>query len=122
MLSTNIKSILNAREAAKKLMGQELPVKASYRVAKLIKAMNGEIAIYDEERIRLCEKYGELDKDKGEYKISETTEFYEALNSLLDIEVSLDVTKVSLPETLNITPSDILNLSDFIEIEGEEDD
>lgn len=63
-----------------------------------------------------------LDKKKGEYKISETTEFYKDLNSLLDIEVSLDVRKVSLPETLSITPADILSLSDFIEIEGVEDD
>ncbi|MBP3939497.1 MAG: hypothetical protein IK955_08810 [Clostridia bacterium] len=122
MISTNLNSILNAREAAKKLMGQELPVKVSYRVAKLIKAMNSEIEVYDQERIRLCEKYGELDKKKGEYKISETTEFYKDLNSLLDIEVSLDVRKVSLPETLSITPADILSLSDFIEIEGVEDD
>ena len=121
MIKTNLKSILNAREAAKKLSQQELPVKESYRVAKLIKAMNAEITIYDEARIRLCERYGELAENKREYKILKRAEFNRELGSLLDMDVSFDVQKVILPATLCITPTDIISLSDFIEIEGDED-
>ena len=121
MIKTNLKSILNAREAAKKLSQQELPVKESYRIAKLIKAMDAELVIYNESRIRLCERYGELAENKREYKILKGAEFNNELGSLLDMEVSLDVPKVMLPASLCITPSDVISLSDFIEIEGDED-
>lgn len=122
MIKTKLHSIVNAREAMRKLAGQELPVQESYRVAKLIKAMNAEIAIYDEARIKLCEKYGELAENKREYTILKGAEFNRELSSLLDMEVELDLKKVTLPLGLCITPSDVISLSDFVEIEGVEDD
>ena len=60
-------------------------------------------------------------ENKREYKILNGAEFNRELGSLLDMDVSFDVQKVILPATLCITPTDIISLSDFIEIEGDED-
>ena len=45
-MKTSIKQILNARETLSRLAGRTLPVKQSYRLAKLIKAVNDELSIY----------------------------------------------------------------------------
>lgn len=121
MIKTKLKTIINSREAMQRLAGQTLPVAVSYRIAKLIKLLNDELALYESERIKLCERYGELAENKREYKILKGAEFNRELGSLLDMDVSLDVQKVILPATLCITPTDIISLSDFIEIEGDED-
>jgi hypothetical protein len=122
MIKTKIKSIVNAREAMQRLAQQTLPVAVSYRVTKLIRAIDAELAVYDKERIRLCEKYGKLNESKTSYTILEGAEFNEEHSLLLNFDVELEAHKVKLPETLNITPADLLRLSEFVEIEGVSDD
>lgn len=122
MIKTKIKTILNAREAVQRLAQQTLPVAVSYRVTKLINAMNAEIAVYDAERIKLCERFGKLNDSKTSYTIEKGEEFNGELSSLLDFDVELDVQKINLPETLSITPADLITLDDFIKIEGVTDD
>ena len=122
MIKTKIKTIVNAREAVQRLAQQTLPVAVSYRVTKLINAMNAEIAVYDAERIKLCERFGKLNDSKTSYTIGKGEEFNGELSSLLDFDVELDVQKINLPETLSITPADLITLYDFIKIEGVTDD
>ena len=122
MIKTKLRSIINAREAVQRLSRQTLPVTVSYRVTKLINAMNVELAVYESERIRLCEKYGKLNESKTSYIIPEGTEFSTEHSSLLDFDVELDAHKVKLPETMTITPADLICLDEFIEIEGVCDD
>lgn len=121
MIKTKLKTIVNTREAAQRLAGQSLPAAVSFRVAKLINALNGELVAYEAERVKLCERYGELEKENGVYKIRQREEFEREYISLLDMSVELAVEKISLPDTLNITAVDLINLSDFIQIEGEDD-
>lgn len=122
MITTKLKTILNAREAAGRLAGQILPVSVSYRVAKLINAMNEELKVYEAERVKLCERCGTLNEAEGKYIIDKGEEFNRELSSLFDMPVELRVDKVTLPDTLNITPNDILILEEFIQIEGAADD
>ena len=121
MLKTKLKTIINAREAVQRLAGQPLPAAVSFRVAKLINALNSELVTYEAERVKLCERYGELDKENGVYKIRQREEFDREYASLLDMSIELAVDKVSIPDTLNITAVDLINLCDFIQIEGEAD-
>lgn len=122
MIKTKLKSIINAREAARRLAGQVLPVAVSYRVAKLIKALNDELTTYEAERVKLCENCGTLDKARGKYVIEKGEVFEKEYNSLLDFDVELAVNKITLPDTLSISPSDLISLSDFVQIEGVTDD
>lgn len=121
-MKTKLKSILNARDAVQRLAKQSLPVAVSYRVTKLVNAMNVELAIYEKERVKLCEKYGSLNETGEKYIIREGDGFSEEFNTLLDFDIELDVQKIILPVSLLITAADLLLLSDFVEIEGAEDD
>ena len=120
MIKTKLKSILNAREAVQKLIKKDLPVAVSFRVAKLVNAMNVELAVYDAERNKLCEKYGKLNESKTEYKIIRRDEFQKELISLFDIELELDANKVVLPKETTITPADLIALDDFVEVENDD--
>lgn len=116
-MKITIKQILNARETLSRLAGRTLPVKQSYRLAKLVKAVNDELNVYDGERIKLCEKYGTLNKEKriyefedGEYKSFETD-----INVLQSQEVELDIKPIDIIG-LELSASDIINIEPFIEV------
>ena len=116
-MKTSIKQILNARETLSRLAGQTLPVKQSYRLAKLVKAVNDELSVYEGERIKLCEKYGTLDKDNGVYKFEgENREKFNAdINVLLSQEVELDVKPIDI-SNLELSAQDIINIEPLIEV------
>lgn len=116
-MKVTIKQILNARETLSQLANKALPVKQSYRLAKLVKTINDELNVYDGERIKLCEKYGTLNKEKriyefedGEYKSFETD-----INVLQSQEVELDVKPIDISD-LELSASDIINIEPFIEV------
>lgn len=122
MIKTKLRTILNAREAAGRLAGQALPAAVSFRIAKLINVLNAELTAYETERVKLCEKCGTLNKDEGRYDITKGEEFARELESLYNLDITLGVEKVALPDNIAITPKDIINLSEFIMIEGVVDD
>ena len=116
-MKTTIEKILDAREVLSRLAEKALPVKQSYRLAKLVKAVNDELSIYEGERIKLCEEYGTLDKDNGVYKFEgENREKFNAdINVLLSQEVELDVKPIDI-SNLELSAQDIINIEPFIEV------
>lgn len=116
-MKTTIEKILDAREILSRLAVKALPVKQSYRLAKLVKAVNDELSVYDGERIKLCEKYGTLDKDNGVYKFEgENREKFNAdINVLLSQEVELDVKPIDI-SNLELSAQDIISIEPFIEV------
>lgn len=116
-MKITIKQILNARETLSRLAEKALPVKQSYRLAKLVKAVNDELAIYNSERIKLCEKYGTANKEKGIYEFQgENAEKAGAdLDVLQSQEVELDVKPIDISD-LELSASDIINIEPFIEV------
>ena len=100
-----------------RLAGQTLPVKQSYRLAKLIKAIDGEINVYDGERIKLCEKYGTLNKEKHIYEFEDEAykSFETDINVLQSQEVELDIKLIDISD-LELSAQDIINIEPFIEV------
>lgn len=80
-----------------------LPVKASYAISKNIKKIEKEIEVYNEERAKLLDKYGEKDEN-GNLVVSEeqnikiapenVEKWNKDLSELLDIEVEVDIHKL----------------------------
>ena len=52
-MNVKLIQILSARDTLSRLGERTLPVKQSYRLAKLIKAINSEMSVYEGERIKL---------------------------------------------------------------------
>lgn len=116
-MKTTIKQILNARETLSRLAEKTLPVKQSYRLAKLIKAIDGEINVYDGERIKLCEKCGTLNKEKHIYEFEDEAykSFETDINVLQSQEVELDIKLIDISD-LELSAQDIISIEPFIEV------
>lgn len=113
----NIKliQILSARDTLSRLGERTLPVKQSYRLAKLIKAINNEIGVYEGERIKLCEKYGTLSEDKTKYDIHDMEGFSRDSEELLNQEIELEAKPIDI-SGLELTAQDIIKIEPFIEV------
>ena len=116
-MKTTIKQILNARETLSRLAEQTLPVKQSYRLAKLVKVVNNELSRYEGERIKLCEKYGTLNKEKHIYEFEDEAykSFETDINVLQSQEVELDIKLIDISD-LELSAQDIINIEPFIEV------
>lgn len=114
-MNTTINQLLTARDTLSRLAERTLPVKQSYRLAKLIKAVNNEMSVYDGERIKLCEKYGTLNQEQKQYDINDKESFVKESTELLNQEVELDVKPIDITE-LELSAQDILNIEPFVEV------
>ncbi|MGN0548944.1 MAG: hypothetical protein ACI4IM_05050 [Acutalibacteraceae bacterium] len=119
-MNVKLIQILTARDTLSRLGEQTLPVKQSYRLAKLIKAINGEMSVYEGERIKLCEKYGTVNKDEKKYDIHDMESFTRDTEELLNQEIELEAKPVDI-SGLELSAQDIIKIEPFI-IEVVEDD
>lgn len=117
-MTTTIEKIVNAKDALLKLSQKPLPVKESYGVAKLIRAVDPELAIYNSERMRLFKKYGTPTEDGKRYRVNagNEKEFKKEYAELLSQEVELEVKPVRLTSDLCLTAQELLALDGFIEV------
>lgn len=111
--------IFSAREPLKKLMEERLPVKCSFKLAKLANKLNVGLKDIEDARNGLIKKYG-TKNEKGRLEVKpdspEYEKFVEEFNDLMDIEVEVVVERISLPESLEIEPSTLIALEKFIEV------
>lgn len=109
-----LRNIVKSAPVLQKLTAQEFSVAQLYRAAKVIKAVNEELAIYDTGRRELIERHCEKDGDKLKYKDGTGEAFNRELQELLDVEVDLNVKPLVLTERDNIR----LTLCDMDAVEG----
>ena len=114
-MNVKLIQILSARDTLSRLGERTLPVKQSYRLAKLIKAINNEMSVYEGERIKLCEKYGTLSEDKTKYDIHDMEGFTRDFEELLNQEVELEAKPIDI-SSLELSAQDIIKIEPFIEV------
>lgn len=114
-MNVKLIQILTARDTLSRLGERTLPVKQSYRLAKLIKAINGEMSVYEGERIKLCEKYGTLNKEEKKYDIYDIEGFNRDSEELLNQEIELEAKPIDI-SGLELTAQDIIKIEPFIEV------
>ena len=116
--------LVNSVQVLRKLNNAELPVRVSYKLAKNIKSIDKELKIYEEEKQKLINKYGEKDEEgkskvneNGMINILDTENWNKDIKELLEIEVEINVEKINIDELaksdLKITPSE-LTLIDYM--------
>jgi hypothetical protein len=106
-------------ENVQKLSGvaqKQLPVKISYAISKNISKIETELKVYDKERQKLIEKYGEKDEndkvvadEKGQIKFEDKDGWDKDIKALLEIENEIDIHKFSIDELngFNISPAEL---------------
>ena len=104
---------------------KELPIKLSYKFAKLVKKLLEENNMVEQQRIKLVKKYsnGEMDVN-GMYSVlpDKSKDFREEFGSLLEEEIEVDFEPIDLSELGDITipPFNLARLSKIIKFEDED--
>lgn len=110
--------LVNSIGVLSKLTNMELPIKLSYAISKNITKIDRELVVYNKERQKLIEKYGEKDeesklktKEDGTINILDIDSFNKDLKEILDIETEVDIHVIDLEKVdvdINITPGEIM--------------
>ena len=105
---------------------RQLPVKASYAIAKNITNINRELKIFESEKMKIINEYALKDEsgnpkvENNSYKIIEgkEEECNLKINELLDIEVEIEMRtfNINCIENMNFSPSELLEI-DFMIVE-----
>lgn len=119
----NLKSILDNMD---KLTEVSLPIKISYNISKLVANLVSEYNIFEENRMKLIQRYAKKD-DKGEVitdsnnvveiENNNIKDFNNEINELLNIEIDIKFKKISVSElsksNVNIPPKVLCGLDMF---------
>lgn len=130
MIKVTITDILNGTEILQKLSNTGLRAKLAWQVSRLLKAVDKEVQEFNEARMELIKKYGEKDEsgelitdEKGNCKIATTSTdtFTAELNELVESEIEINANKIKMDDLENIdfTPSEMIALEPFIDMEEE---
>lgn len=118
--------IVNDSANLRAISEKQLPVKVSYAIAKNMAKIESELKVYNKERAKLIDKYGEKEKD-GKLKLDEhgsivikedsKDKWDKAINELLEIENEIDIHKfnMDLLEGHSIKPSELMTIDYMIE-------
>nr|DAE09612.1 MAG TPA: Protein of unknown function (DUF1617) [Siphoviridae sp. ctDtx1] len=111
--------IVNSIHVLSKLTNMDLNIKVSYAVAKNISKIEKELEVYNKEKSKLINKYGEKDEEgklkKNEdetVKIIDTESWDKDIKELLEFENEIDIHKINEEDLFkcncNITPGELM--------------
>lgn len=109
-LNLSNERIVNTINALGRLNNAQLPIKVSYAISKNVNKIEKELKVYDTERKKLVNKYGEKDKE-GKLKVDENgniplkeehiEDWNRDIKELLSIENEIDIHMIQLDDLLN---------------------
>lgn len=111
--------IVNSIGVLSKLTSLDLNIKVSYAIAKNINKIERELEVFNKEKAKLIDKYGEKDKEgklkideAGNIKIIDEENWSKDSKELLGIENEIDIHKISEEDLFkcncNITPGELM--------------
>lgn len=118
------RKIVENMQNLKAISQRQLPVKASYAIAKNIAHLESELKIYDKERLKIINKYAKKDEkgktiaDKnGQVQFENADGWNRDINELLNIENDIEIRKFKLSELsgLNMSPAELQAIDYMIE-------
>lgn len=114
--------IINSISILRDISQKQLPIKASYKIAKNIKNINRELEVYDEERKKLIELHSQTD-DNGEVATNESgnivfkdeKSWKKDIEELLSIENDIEIHEFNIDdlEGCNMSPAELIAI-DFM--------
>lgn len=127
-LNLSNERIVNTINALSKLNNAQLPIKVVYAISKNANKIESELKVYNTEKAKLVNKYGEKDKE-GKLKVGEIgnvslkeehiEDYNRDIKELLSIENEMDIHMIKLDDLLNsdynISPSELSAIDFMIE-------
>ena len=119
--SVTLGHLISIKDSLTKIYNYDIPMEEAQKAGRTLVEIEQEFEIYENNRKRLFEKYGELDK-KGEQLVippKNTTEFNRELQELLACEVNINIAtiKIGSLDGIKLSVLDMKGLDRFIEKE-----
>ena len=111
-MKTTFGRIIGAQEALRALLREKLPVGEAVALARLCKALDGELQLFSERRAALMTQYGIGTDD------ADAQGFEDDLRALLAVEVTIDAEKTALT-VREASGAWVLDAEDFVEFKEE---
>ncbi len=110
--------LFGSKEAFGRLLTQDLPVKYSFPIVKLVKKLNDDFAAIEEQRNGLVQKYGET--SDGQVTVQPNGknfgEFVVEFSELMQMESEVEFDKLLIPDHITISGQDLAALEPFIDV------
>ena len=128
MITMTLNDIFNAVPTLREISGKEFPGFVTFKIARIIRELDKEIQLFEAEREKIAYKFGEKDDngqlivlDNGNIKIPDEsiTECNQELQALFNTEIEINASKlpVNIFETIEMTPTQAMNLEPIVEFE-----
>lgn len=118
MIKVTLITIQNAITSFQKLAESKLPIKAAFKVAKMIKLVSSEMDAYETQRVAAIKQLG-TEKEDGSFQVEGDAVplFHAEIIGLLELVVELQIDTLSLSELgdIPLTAQDMIALEAFIE-------
>jgi hypothetical protein len=123
-----LNDIFNAVPALREISAKEFPGSTTFKIARLIRELDKEIQLFEEERMKIANKYGEKDEDgnlipqeNGTIKIPEDKiqECNEELQALFETQIEINANKLPIEvfDSIEMTPTQAMNLETIVDFE-----
>ena len=123
-----LNDIFNAVPALREISTKEFPGSVTFKIARLIRELDKEIQLFEEERSKIANKYGEKDEngnlviqEGGNIKIldNKIQECNEELQALFNTQVEINANKlpVDIFDSIEMTPTQAMNLEAIVDFE-----
>lgn len=128
MITMTLNDIFNAVPALREISTKEFPGSVTFKIARLIRELDKEIQLFDEERSKIANKYGEKDEngnlviqEGGNIKIldNKIQDCNEELQALFNTQVEINANKlpVDIFDSIEMTPTQAMNLEAIVDFE-----
>lgn len=128
MITMTLNDIFNAVPTLREISTKEFPGSVTFKIARLIRELDKEIQLFEEERSKIANKYGEKDEngnlviqEGGNIKIldNKIQECNEELQALFNTQVEINANKlpVDIFDSIEMTPTQAMNLEAIVDFE-----
>jgi hypothetical protein len=112
-MKVTVKQILEGQQSIAKLLDKSLPAATAFRLGRLVSKVDAELKVFDDQRTKLVQEMGE-DIGEGKFKIKDENidKFNAEMNTLMAIEIDIDVQQLSISEfgAIEVTARDLLQI------------
>lgn len=128
MITMTLNDAFNAAPVLREISTKEFPGSTTFKIARLIRELDKELQLFDEERAKIAKKYGEKDEngflilqENNSIKVSpeKIQECNLELAALFNNEIEINAEKLSVKifDDIEMTPTQAINLEAIIDFE-----
>lgn len=128
MITITVGTLVRVKDILNKLANKQMPAKDSFKIMRILKAIDAEFSNAMEIQNKTLAKYADLDEN-GNYKTNPNggvvlrqdsiDQCMQEMNDLYDTSITIECNKLplSLFEDFSLSPSQLMSLEELIEYE-----